>query len=46
VDYIFIGMLFFRYIVSYIPGGQTGLRFFSKVFYSAATKTVQKTLPV
>ncbi|KAK2143484.1 hypothetical protein LSH36_838g01011 [Paralvinella palmiformis] len=34
------------YIVSYIPGGQTGLRFFSKVFYSAATKTVQKTLPV
>lgn len=34
------------YIVSYIPGGQTGLKFFSKVFYSVATKTVQKTLPV
>ncbi|XP_022343766.2 uncharacterized protein LOC111136897 [Crassostrea virginica] len=34
------------YVVSYIPGGQTGLKFFSKIFYSAATKTVQKTLPV
>ncbi|XP_048760448.2 uncharacterized protein LOC125669756 [Ostrea edulis] len=34
------------YVVSYIPGGQTGLKFFSKIFYTAATKTVQKTLPV
>ncbi|KAJ8320198.1 hypothetical protein KUTeg_001785 [Tegillarca granosa] len=34
------------YIVSYIPGGQTGLKFFTKIFYAAASKTVQKTLPV
>ncbi|XP_013411408.1 protein transport protein SFT2 [Lingula anatina] len=34
------------YIVSYIPGGQTGLKFFTKIFYSACSKTVQKTLPV
>ncbi|XP_061197169.1 uncharacterized protein LOC133205382 [Saccostrea echinata] len=34
------------YVVSYIPGGQTGLKFFSKIFYAAASKTVQKTLPV
>ncbi|KAL4221810.1 hypothetical protein ACF0H5_020064 [Mactra antiquata] len=34
------------YIVSYIPGGQTGLKFFSKVFYSAASKTTEKILPV
>ncbi|XP_060083918.1 uncharacterized protein LOC132563182 [Ylistrum balloti] len=34
------------YIVSYIPGGQTGMKFFSKIFYAAASKTVQKTLPV
>jgi len=34
------------YIVSYIPGGQTGLKFFTKVFYLAASKTVQKTLPI
>ncbi|XP_069115011.1 LOW QUALITY PROTEIN: uncharacterized protein [Argopecten irradians] len=34
------------YIVSYIPGGQTGMKFFSKIFYAAASKTVQKTLPI
>lgn len=34
------------FVVSYVPGGQTGLKFFSKVFYIAASKTVQKTLPV
>ncbi|XP_052082419.1 uncharacterized protein LOC127720053 [Mytilus californianus] len=34
------------YIVSYIPGGQTGLKFFSKIFYAAASKTASKTLPV
>ncbi|XP_064642731.1 uncharacterized protein LOC135497017 [Lineus longissimus] len=34
------------YVISYIPGGQTGLKFFSKIFYVAASKTVQKTLPV
>jgi hypothetical protein len=34
------------YIVSYIPGGQTGLKFFTKIFYLAASKTVSKTLPV
>lgn len=34
------------FVVSYVPGGQTGLTFFSKIFYVAASKTVQKTLPV
>ncbi|ELT94356.1 hypothetical protein CAPTEDRAFT_152187, partial [Capitella teleta] len=34
------------YIVSYIPGGQTGLKFFTKIFYVAASKTVKTTLPV
>lgn len=34
------------YIVSFIPGGQTGLKFFSKIFSSVVTKTVSKTLPV
>ncbi|XP_033763978.1 protein transport protein SFT2-like [Pecten maximus] len=34
------------YIVSYIPGGQTGMKFFSKIFYATASKTVQKTLPI
>lgn len=34
------------YVLSYIPGGQTGLKFFTKIFYAAASKTVQKTLPV
>ncbi|XP_067658171.1 uncharacterized protein [Haliotis asinina] len=34
------------YIISYIPGGQTGLKFFTKIFYSAASKTAQKTLPI
>ncbi|ESO09037.1 hypothetical protein HELRODRAFT_74437 [Helobdella robusta] len=32
------------YIVSYVPGGQRGLQFFSKIFYVAASKTVNKTL--
>lgn len=34
------------YIVSYIPGGKTGMSFFTKIFYLAASKTVSKTLPV
>ncbi|XP_076451521.1 uncharacterized protein LOC143287421 [Babylonia areolata] len=34
------------YIISYIPGGQTGLKFFSNIFYAVASKTVSKTLPV
>ncbi|KAK3773230.1 hypothetical protein RRG08_025896 [Elysia crispata] len=34
------------YIVSYIPGGQTGLKFFTSIFYGAASKTVGKALPV
>ncbi|XP_052819636.1 uncharacterized protein LOC128245492 [Mya arenaria] len=34
------------YIMSYIPGGQTGMKFFSKVFYAAASKTTQSVLPV
>ncbi|XP_074655143.1 uncharacterized protein LOC141908825 [Tubulanus polymorphus] len=34
------------YMVSYIPGGHTGMKFFTKIFYSAASTTVSKTLPV
>ena len=34
------------YIISYIPGGQTGLKFFSKVFYSFSTKAASTVLPV
>lgn len=34
------------YIVSYLPGGQTGLKFFTKIFYAASSKTVQTILPV
>ncbi|XP_052213973.1 uncharacterized protein LOC127832511 [Dreissena polymorpha] len=34
------------YIMSYIPGGQTGMKFFSKVFYAAASKTTKTILPV
>ncbi|CAL1529709.1 unnamed protein product [Lymnaea stagnalis] len=34
------------YVVSYIPGGQRGLKFFTSIFYAAASKTVGKTLPI
>lgn len=34
------------YICSYIPGGTTGLKFFSKLFASACSKTVSKALPI
>lgn len=34
------------FIVSYIPGGQTGMKFFTKLFYATASKTAQKTLPI
>lgn len=34
------------FILTYIPGGQTGLRFFSKVFTGMVTRTASKTLPV
>ncbi|XP_002129097.2 uncharacterized protein LOC100183260 [Ciona intestinalis] len=34
------------YLVSYIPGGQTGLKFISQLFTSAVTKTVSKSMPV
>jgi len=34
------------YIFSYIPGGVTGMKFFTKLFASFCTKTVSKTLPV
>ncbi|RMX38099.1 hypothetical protein pdam_00003125 [Pocillopora damicornis] len=34
------------YFVSYIPGGTTGMKFFTKLFSSAVTKTVSSTLPV
>ncbi|EDO46566.1 predicted protein, partial [Nematostella vectensis] len=34
------------YFVSYIPGGTTGMKFFTRLFSSAVTKTVSSTLPV
>lgn len=34
------------YVVSSIPGGETGLKFFSRVFSSVVTRTASKTLPV
>ncbi|PSN58167.1 hypothetical protein C0J52_00991 [Blattella germanica] len=34
------------FLISYIPGGQTGLSFFTRLFSSAVTNTVSKTLPV
>nr|CAB3266016.1 protein transport protein SFT2-like [Phallusia mammillata] len=34
------------YLVSYIPGGQTGLSFISKLFTSAVSRTVSKSMPV
>ncbi|XP_072036248.1 uncharacterized protein [Amphiura filiformis] len=43
---IFQIIALFWYIVSYIPGGQTGLKFFTKIFSSAAKTTLSKTLPV
>lgn len=34
------------YIISYIPGGQTGLKFFYRIFYSFTTRTASAVLPV
>jgi hypothetical protein len=34
------------FLISYIPGGQTGLQFCTRLFSSAVTSTVSKTLPV
>lgn len=34
------------YLVSYIPGGQTGLSFFTKLFATVAGKTISNTMPV
>jgi len=34
------------YIFSYIPGGTTGMKFFSKLCAQMCTKTISKTLPV
>uniref|UniRef100_G3MSJ4 Vesicle transport protein n=1 Tax=Amblyomma maculatum TaxID=34609 RepID=G3MSJ4_AMBMU len=34
------------YVVSSIPGGETGLKFFSRVFTGVVTRTASKTLPV
>ncbi|GLG94083.1 hypothetical protein R5R35_010012 [Gryllus longicercus] len=34
------------FLMSYIPGGQTGLMFFTRLCSSAVTSTVSKTLPV
>lgn len=39
-----IALLWF--LISYIPGGQTGLKFFSRIFSSAVSSSVSKTLPV
>ncbi|XP_076357848.1 uncharacterized protein LOC143250762 isoform X2 [Tachypleus tridentatus] len=33
------------YTISYVPGGQTGLHFFSKIFTTAVTRKVNKNLP-
>ncbi|XP_038076789.1 protein transport protein SFT2-like [Patiria miniata] len=43
---IFQIIALFWYIVSYIPGGQTGLKFFSKLCKAAASKTISSALPV
>ena len=34
------------YIISYLPGGQKGLSFFSKIFYRTASQTVTSTMNV
>lgn len=34
------------YIISYIPGGQTGLKFFYKIFYAFTKRTASAVLPV
>lgn len=34
------------YLISYIPGGQTGMKVFGRLFYTVAHKTVKTTLPV
>ena len=34
------------YIISYLPGGQKGLSFFSRIFYRTASQTVSSTLTV
>lgn len=34
------------FLISYIPGGHTGLKFFTKLCSSAVTSSVSKTLPV
>ena len=35
-----------RYVFSYVPGGTTGMRFFSKLCAQMCAKTISKTLPV
>ena len=35
-----------RYVVSYVPGGARGLRFFSKLFYAFVSRGVSTTLSV
>lgn len=34
------------FLISYIPGGQTGMQLFTRLFSSAVSNTVSKTLPV
>ncbi|PAA65787.1 hypothetical protein BOX15_Mlig020859g1, partial [Macrostomum lignano] len=34
------------YLISYLPGGQRGIRFLTSVFYSAASRTAKTTLPI
>ncbi|PRD28007.1 UNVERIFIED_CONTAM: hypothetical protein NCL1_33737 [Trichonephila clavipes] len=34
------------YVISYIPGGQTGLKFFTKICTSTVTRASSRMLPV
>jgi hypothetical protein len=43
---IFKNLFYLRFLISYLPGGQSALKLFSKLFYAFASKTVQTALPV
>lgn len=43
---IFQVIALFWYVMSYIPGGQTGMKFFTKLFTSTISKTANKALPI
>ena len=40
----FVALLW--YVLSYVPGGVTGLKFFTKLFSKSILKTAQNTLPI